>query len=488
MIPAMDIASRDGEERTPLVAFVTLGCAKNEVDTDRMRARLAAARIGLVDEPVGADVVVVNTCSFLAAAVEEGIDTIFEVLGMDGFVERGGKVIVTGCMPARYGDSLADQLSEVAAFVPVSEEERIVRVICETCGCSVPEETYEVREAGADALGADSHRSRPGGAGPTDPDDARLFLRTTDTPSAYVKISDGCDRFCSFCTIPLIRGRYRSRTSGAILHEVEGLVQSGVREVVLIGQDTGVWGHDLPRSPSLASLLTMIAARFPRLWVRVLYLQPEGIDDALLDAMATHPNIAPYLDIPVQHADATILSDMNRTGSAAHFLDLVRHIRERVPGAVIRTTVMAGFPGETDEQFSTLVSFLEDARFDVAGVFAYSQEEGTRAGDRSDQVPVEDREERAQMLRDVADSIGFSCTARHVGEEADVLIEGFDDEVETSFPKPFGRWIGLAPEVDGSVHVTSAIGPDGRPLDVGDLVRVRFVDSYCYDLVGEVLV
>jgi ribosomal protein S12 methylthiotransferase len=486
-ISALDCVPSGNEGYIPTVAFVTLGCAKNEVDSDRMRARLAAAHIGLTDEPATADVVVVNTCSFLTAAVEEGVDTIFEVLGMEGFVERGGKVIVTGCMPARYGGSLAEELSEVAAFVPVSEEERIVRVICDVCGCPLPQDTYEVREVGADALDPGVRRTHLEDSMPIDPDDTHLFLRTTDTPSAYVKISDGCDRFCSFCTIPFIRGRYRSRASDAILHEIAGLVESGVCEVVLIGQDTGIWGHDLQGSPSLSSLLTVIAARFPRLWVRVLYLQPDGIDDDLLDVVASYDNIASYFDIPIQHADATILSDMNRTGSASEFHGLICHIRERVPGAIIRTTLIAGFPGETDEQFSSLVSFLEDARLDVVGVFAYSQEEGTRAGNRTDQVPLDVREERAQALRDIADSIGFSRTALHVGEEADVLIERYDDEDGDTGTEYLGRWMGQAPEVDGLVHIASTIRADGSCLCIGDLVRTRFVDSYCYDLVGEIL-
>jgi ribosomal protein S12 methylthiotransferase len=448
--------------RRSTVAFITLGCAKNEVDSDRMRARLEAAGHTVIDDTSRADVVVVNTCSFLTMATEEGIDTIFDVLSDEGFKSHGGKVVVTGCMPSRYGKDLSDELTEVASFVPVKDEDGIVRVIegLEP-GC---DEKSGLKDAtfGEERLGA---------------------VRTETGPSAYVKISDGCDRWCSFCAIPAIRGPYESRTAEDIAFEVGGLVSSGVREIVLIGQDTGVWGTDLPGKPTLATLLGSLAKRFDRTWFRVLYLQPEGITDELLDTVRSHPNITRYFDIPVQHASARIVRDMNRAGDAKAYLETVGKIRARVPGAALRTTVMAGFPGETDDEFDELVEFLDDARFDYTGVFAYSQEDGTTAGDRDDQVDEDVREDRAERLRDVADRIGFERASSHVGETVDVLVEAYDPDEPGSV---VGRTYFQAPEVDGQVHIADPVRADGTLLAPGDIVTVRITDSYFYDLEGEV--
>lgn len=461
------MASHSTQSQAPCVAFVTLGCAKNEVDTDRMRALVTASGMRVTDSVEEADVAVVNTCSFLVAAVEEGIDTIFDVLASEGFSRHGGKVVVAGCMPSRYGDALAGELSEAAAFLPVEQEGSIAEVIGRLTGF----------EPACDPTASDgSHASH-----------ATAPLRTDSGPSAYVKISDGCDRRCSFCTIPDIRGRYASRPADEVLAEMGELAQRGVREMVLIGQDTGVWGHDLPAGPdgthpTLADLLERAALRFPDIWVRVLYVQPEGITDRLLDVVAKYPNLASYFDIPVQHASARVLHEMNRAGDPESLLAVVRNIRRRVPGAYLRTTVMAGFPGETDEDLDTLVSFLSEARFDYTGVFEYSQEEGTPAGDRTDQVDEETKRERADRLRDVADSTGFSQAARHVGETLDMLVEEHDDD-EGEW---LGRTQGQAPEVDGQVHVPDrALARLAASPAPGDIIKVRITDAYCYELEGE---
>lgn len=431
------------------IAFITLGCAKNEVDSDKMKARLAAAGYAIVEDAARADLTIVNTCSFLASAVEEGIDVIFGVLGGAGEGVEPNKVLVAGCMPSRYGAELEGELSEVAGFLPANEEEHVVEKVRQLLG--------EPQAALAAAA-----------------------TRYAAAPSAYVKISDGCDRFCTYCMIPYIRGRYHSFEAEAIAAEVGELVASGVQEVVLIGQDTGIWGRDLPEPSSTVELLRLLAARFPHTWLRLMYLQPEGITDELLTFMEETPNVCAYLDIPLQHANAEVLRRMNRTGSSASIRALVARIRSVAPSVQVRTTLMAGFPGETPEQFDELLDLVDEVGFDYAGVFAYSQEEGSKAAGFADQVPEELRLERAQRLLDACEAVGFARTKRHVGEVVDCIVEGY--ERTTAGPEALCRWQGQAPEVDGQVHVP--MRGEGE-LALGEHVRVRIVDAFCYELVGE---
>jgi ribosomal protein S12 methylthiotransferase len=431
------------------VSFTTLGCPKNEADSDHMKALVRDAGYLIVDSPDEADVAVVNTCAFLTEASEESIDTIFDILMDDAHLDgRPPKVVVTGCLPSRYGKDLEDEMGEVCAFLSCADESSIVDVISRL----------------SDSLPKACSTSK-------DP------VRCDHGPSAYVKISDGCDRYCSFCTIPFIRGRYASRPASEIVAEIGILVGSGVREVVLVGQDTGIWGHDLPGAPVLTDLLEQLASSYPDTWFRVLYIQPEGITDRLLELMATTDNLCPYLDIPLQHVSSRILSEMNRSGSAGEFSQLVARIRERVPDVRLRTTFICGFPGETQEDFEELCDFVREAGFDYAGVFPYSQEEGTVAGDRADQVDPDERIDRANELRRICDQTGFAKTARHVGEEAWVLFEGH--EHTDSGQEAVGRTMGQAPEIDGGVHVPDA------DLTPGTIARVRLVDSFCYEYEGE---
>lgn len=414
-----------------------------------MKALVRAAGYPLVDSPDEADVAVVNTCAFLTEASEESIDTIFEILTGDSRPTGSPlRLVVTGCLPSRYGRDLEEELHEASAFLPCDDEKSIVDVISRLSG-SLPE--------------ADTSEMGP--------------ARCDRGPSAYVKISDGCDRFCSFCTIPFIRGRYASRPASEIIAETGVLVASGVREVVLVGQDTGIWGHDLPDAPVLTDLLGQLVSTYPDTWFRMLYIQPEGITDRLLELMAHTDNLCPYLDIPLQHVSGRILSEMNRSGSAEEFSRLVTHIRERVPDVRLRTTFICGFPGETQEDFEELCDFVQEAGFDYAGVFPYSQEEGTVAGARIDQVDPHERIERANELRRICDQVGFARTAQHVGEETWVLFEGHE-RTDRGY-EAIGRTMGQAPEIDGGVHV-----PDIEATP-GTISRVRLVDSFCYEYEGE---
>lgn len=438
------------EKAAPKVAFVTLGCAKNEVDTDRMRAHIEHTNFELVDETSEADVVIVNTCSFLTVATEEGIQTTLEILEEKNSLNRDVSVILAGCIPSRYKKGELDEaLPEVKAFVPTDEEDQIVSYLEKVTGFSAHEKSASV-------------------------------LRTVEAPFAYVKISDGCDRYCTFCAIPYIRGRYASRKPNEILAEVDALLEGGVKEIVLIGQDTGVWGHDLADKPGLSWLLERVAERVRPYdgWVRVLYLQPEGLSDELLRVINETPEILPYFDIPIQHCDGEILKSMARAGNVEEHRAMIRRLREKVPDIILRTTVIAGFPGETDEQADTLADFLEEAEFDYCGVFMYSQEEGTRAGKMANQVDEDVKLERAQRIQDIADSIGFARTAAHIGEVCEVLVDSYEMQEDGTY-EPCGRAWFQAPDTDGTVHLP------GVECALGDRIKVRFTDSFCYELIGE---
>ena len=450
--PGMGEGSKTGA--APRVAFVTLGCAKNEVDTDKMRTRLAVAGYELVDDVAAADLAVVNTCSFLASATSESIDEIFAVLAAQAGAAGAGKVLVAGCMPARYGEDLARELTEVAGFLAADEEDRIVEAVEQLVGPALE--------------GTAAARRAPAG------------WRSREQAFAYVKVSDGCDRFCSYCMIPHIRGRYRSFALDDILAEVAGLVDAGVVEIVFIGQDTGIWGSDFTRPDTLAHLLSEAAARFPNTWFRVMYTQPEGIDDALLALMRDVDNVCPYLDIPLQHCVPEVLEAMNREGSAERYLALTAHVRDVVPGAGLRTTFMAGFPGETDGQAEALVDFADTAAFDFGGVFPYSREEGSAAAELDGQIDDDEKLERAQRLLDAVEHAGWRRAEGRVGTVCEVLVEGYEDTgagLEALCRAQF-----QAPEVDGQVHVPVS---SADALPVGSFTRVRIVDSFCHELVGE---
>ena len=313
--------------------YITLGCAKNEVDTDRMRSLLNGAGYEEVFEAADADAVIINTCSFLASATSESIETTLALAEDVADGVRDTRIVMCGCVPSRYGDELPEELPEVAAFVRTDEEDGIVAVMDEVLG-----------------IERDSLPFIP------------TVKRTVESAVAYVKISDGCDRFCSFCAIPYIRGRYNSRTAESILAEVRDLVAGGVREIVLIGQDTGIWGSDFTGEvegpANLAQLMVAVAeaVRPHHVWVRVLYLQPEGMTDELIAAIRDTPEILPYIDIPVQHCNARILKAMHRSGSTEELSKLFATLRSQIPGMVIRTTSLVGFPGETDEEAEEMLA------------------------------------------------------------------------------------------------------------------------------------
>ena len=299
-----------------------------------------------------------------------------------------------------------------------------------------------------------------------------IFASGSRPVSAYVKISDGCDRFCSYCTIPYIRGRYHSFPLDAIRDDVSARVASGIREIVLIAQDTGRWGQDFEEPSTLARLIDTLSDEFPDTWFRVMYIQPEGVTDELLDVVAAHANVCSYFDIPLQHVQPHLLKAMRRGGSREEYTQLMSHVRDKVPGVVLRTTLIAGFPGETDEDFEELCDFVEEGLFDYVGVFAYSREEGTRAFSLPDQIDEDEKADRAQRLRDIADGVCTALVAARCGRTFDVLVEGEEEDGQL-----FGRAMCQAPEVDGVTYLE-----EGRP---GDIVSVRIADTLLYEMEAE---
>lgn len=438
------------------VLYVTLGCAKNEVDTDRMRSLLSAAGYGEATDAQSADVVIINTCSFLASATSESIETTLQLAEEVSDGIRNAPIVMCGCVPSRYGSDLPNELPEVAAFVRTDEEDGIVAVVDEVTGT--------VR-SGTAMLPS--------------------IKRTVEGTVAYLKISDGCDRFCSFCAIPYIRGRYHSRSAASILEEAKSLVAGGVRELVLIGQDTGIWGEDFDQTfegpHTLAELLIELAeaVRPEPVWIRVLYLQPEGMTDELIATIRDTPEVLPYIDIPVQHCCERVLSAMNRSGSEEELEALFARLRREIPDMVIRTTYLTAFPGETEDEVDAMLDFMDRVGFDYTSVFPYSPEEGTRACEMPDQIDETTKVERTQRAIDLAESLGFAATASHVGETSLVIVDGVEEGEDG--PELIGHAWFQAPDCDGAVHL------DITDATVGDVLNVRFVDSFCYELVGEVV-
>lgn len=426
----------------PAVHLVTLGCAKNEVDTQAMARDLRACGLRIAESIDGSDLVIVNTCSFIRAATEESIEAVLDALDHPLGERASRPVVVCGCMPARYGDELTDAIPEATRFVPCSKEDDIAKIACELLGW--------------DEASASFHEDAP------------------SMPIAHLKISDGCDRWCSFCTIPQIRGRYHSFPHADILDEARALAENGTKEIVLIGQDTGIWGCDLPDGHDLSWLIRSLAEALPDVRFRLMYTEPEGVTDDLLSAIEEMPNICRYLDMPLQHVSPSILSDMRRAHSADGIEAKVEKIRTRVPGITLRTTLMCGFPGETEDDFEELVSFVRSGLFDYVGVFAYSQEEGTRAAELPDQVPEDIKELRARELRDEADSVSAATMAEREGCMTSVVIEGAEEDGQL-----YGRAECQAIDADGVTYVDRG--------EIGEVVDVMIDDVLLYDMEGTVL-
>jgi ribosomal protein S12 methylthiotransferase len=436
------------------IHFVSLGCAKNRVDSEVMLGVSEEAGLALVDDPAAADVIVVNTCGFIGPAKEESIDTVLE---MARHKEGGAcqRLVVAGCLSQRYADDLATELPEVDHFLGSSDMLALRRVLDGT-----GERLLVGNPADWIVGAADPRRLSKG------------------RHSAYVKIAEGCNRRCSFCAIPAIRGKQRSRPVGDVLREVERLAAEGVVEVNLVSQDTIAYGRDLAERPSLAHLVARVADVPGLRWVRLHYLYPESLTAELVELLAHHPRVLPYVDMPLQHASDAMLRRMRRGHGGARIHRVVDTVRERVPNAVFRTTFIVGHPGETAADFEELLALVRRARFDHVGVFAYSHEEGTHAGAMTDLVPERTGRARQGKLMAAQRPISRARLRALVGAELEVLVEGVSDESELLLE---GRWWGQAPEVDGKVHLANGIAYPG------EIRRALVTQAADYDLVADLL-
>lgn len=437
------------------VAVVSLGCAKNLVDSEVMQGILYSENFSVVEDPAQAEVIVVNTCGFIAAAKEESVNTILELAQY----KENGKcrvLIAAGCLVQKYRDELTAELPELDAVVGTGEFNKIGEVV---------------------RLALAGERIQRVGSPDFIYDDSAPRIRMTPGYSAYVKVAEGCDNCCSYCVIPQMRGSFRSRKMESIVAEVESLAASGVKEIMLIAQDTTRYGQDIYGTYKLPELIRRIAPIEGVEWIRLLYCYPTHFTQELIDTMASEPKVCKYLDLPLQHADNRILLEMNRRGNVAEVEDLIARLRKAMPEIALRTTFIVGFPGETEEQFQNLLDFVTRVRFDRVGVFTYSQEEGTPAGERLDQIAPEIKEERMDRLMSQQSTISAELGAKWRGKNVQVLIEGETGDSERPF---VGRTERDAPEIDGQVYVA------GKGLRAGDLVNVFITDNDTYDLIGDV--
>jgi ribosomal protein S12 methylthiotransferase len=435
------------------VHLTTLGCPKNQVDSELMLGMLGEAGFPLAERAEDAECVIVNTCAFIDRAREESVNTILEAaqLKKDG---RCRALIVTGCLTQRYGLEIMKEMPEIDGIMGTSNLPRIVDLVRQAAG------RHDWATAAPPGYLYDATTPR---------------LLTGRLPYAYVKIAEGCDMGCTFCAIPQFRGKHRSRALRDIVKEVDGLAARGVQEAILVSQDTLAYGKDLAGNGDIADLLTALGEDTRMPWIRPMYLHPAHVNDRLVERWA-RARVVPYLDLPVQHGDDVILRAMRRAVTARRMKDVVTGFRAAIPGLTVRTTVLVGFPGETEAAFANLLDFVEDVAFDRLGVFTYSPEEGTPSPAYPDQVPTEVATERAAAVQEVQDRIAWEGQAKLVGTVQDVLVDGPSEDPAFAFE---GRTAGQAPEIDGVVYLRQ------RDLTPGRFARIRISEVQGYELVGE---
>ena len=445
------------------VSIISLGCARNLVDTEVMAGLLQQDHYEMVSEPAEADIVLINTCSFIDAAKEEAVDTILETarLKEEGRLQT---LVVAGCLPQRYSEELTRELPEVDLFIGTGEVPRIVEILREHRGnrqkrlyIGVPRYLY---------------------------DHGTPRLRTTPSHSAFLKVSEGCDHKCAFCIIPELRGPHRSRPIDSIVKEAAILAETGVKEINLIAQDLTAYGRERRDGATLYGLLKEMAPISGIQWIRLLYAYPNFLDEPLLRLIRENEKICKYVDIPFQHVSGRILRRMRRGKSGSAVWEAVSKLRRTIPEITLRTSLIVGFPGETEEEFRQLLDFVEEARFDRLGVFKYSVEEGTAAALMGDQIPEEEKESRWQEVMELQAEISRSKNESLIGAIQRVMIDAYDPESK----RFIGRTQAHAPEVDGVVYIekgrTNGVRAEMRP---GDMVDVRINQALDYDLIGAIL-
>ncbi|MBV9343054.1 MAG: 30S ribosomal protein S12 methylthiotransferase RimO [Acidobacteria bacterium] len=472
---------------SPKVGFLSLGCPKNLVDSEVMMGMLQAAGAELVPDPLQADVIVVNTCSFIESAQRESVNAIVDMARLKS---AGKKLIVAGCLVERFRDHIRKHIPEVDAVVGTGELERVVELSGVTSQPVNPSPFHILSsrpESGARVLKGRYSRESWDGAAISDLPNYLYDERTprvlaTPAYTAYIKIAEGCDHPCSFCIIPQLRGKFRSRRFDSVVAEAERLVASGVREITLIGQDTTCYGEDFGLKDGLALLIEKLAAIEGLCWLRFLYAYPNKISSRLLDTIAEHKNICSYVDMPLQHASATTLKRMKRGGSGEIFLRTIEKIRDRIPAVTLRTSFILGFPGETEREFADLCAFVEAAKFDWMGSFAYSNQQGAGAFALPGKLSPAEIERRRRHLMQLQKAVSKRGKKALRGREFEVLVEGPAEESDLLVE---ARSEMQAPEIDGKLYITEV--PDGCELRAGDFYRCKITETYDYDLVGRIV-
>jgi ribosomal protein S12 methylthiotransferase len=493
-LPAGKIGQR------PRIGFVSLGCPKNLVDSEVMMGMLDRAGAEITNQPEMADILVVNTCSFIDKAKQESIDTILQ-MAQHKISGSARKLIVAGCLVERYRDEIRKNMPEVDAVVGTGELEAILAAAGLETPAAAPDppQLFSILSSSNTALRPASRpegdlresqgrfaREQWEGAQVKLPqylyDHTTPRLLATRKSSAYIKIAEGCDHPCSFCVIPNLRGKFRSRRFDSVVAEAEQLVAQGVRELTLIGQDTTCYGEDLGMKDGLAQLLDSLA-RIPSLkWLRFLYAYPNKVTGRLLETIARHEVICKYLDMPLQHASGPVLKRMRRGGNADIFLKTIERVRSTVPGVAIRSTFITGFPGETEADFAVLSDFVRAAQLDWLGVFSYSDEEGSGAFGLGDKVPPRTIEARRRSLMRQQQSISRKSRAAQVGRRFDLLVEGASEETPLLWE---GRTEHQAPEIDGKVYIND-FGPFEQ-VNPGQFYQCEITESQDYDLIGRIV-
>ena len=437
------------------IGMVSLGCPKNLVDSEVMLGLIREKQLEITNDPAEADLIIVNTCGFIESAKEESINT---VLQMAEYKQNGSckYLVMTGCLGQRYADELFESMPEVDAIVGTDSFTDIGWVIDQVM-------------AGKRLKHLQKLESKNVAMPPR--------MLTTPGYMAYLKIAEGCDNCCSYCIIPQLRGPYTSRPYDEVLAEAKALAESGIKELIVVAQDTTRYGEDTTGKLLLPQLLRDLNALEGIRWIRVMYLYPNNFTDELIEAFATLDKVCKYIDIPLQHASDRLLDSMNRFDTRAQVEELLEKLRTRIPGITIRTTFIVGFPGETEEDFAELLDFVEKQRFENAGVFQYSQEEGTVAGAMENQIAAEVKENRYHELMALQAGISEEIHQEREDAELEVLVEGFDED-----NLAYGRSTHEAPDIDGTIFIENAEG-----LAVGDMVRVRILQGFTYEMVGEKL-
>ncbi len=435
------------------VGFVSLGCPKNLINTEKMLSKLAENGYEIVAEDIDADVIVINTCAFIESAKQEAIDNILDIAWLkENHTLKG--IVVTGCLPERFRDEVMEQMPEVDCILGTGSYDEI----CEAVEAAYNKRKYKsFKDVNSLPLGGER-------------------VITTPEYFAYLQIAEGCDNCCTYCVIPQIRGRFRSRQLSEIVEEAKQLASMGVKELCLIAQDTTRYGEDIYGTYALDSLITEISAIKGIEWIRLLYCYPDRITDSLIDVIANNKKVVKYIDMPIQHINNDILKAMNRRDTCESITEVIKKLRERIPGVILRTTVIVGFPGETEAQFEQLHKFIKETKFERLGVFTYSREENTPAYDMPDQVSEKVKRKRYEILMKEQRKIHNAFNETFIGKTLKVICEGYD-KVSESY---YGRSYADAPDIDGKIYFSSS-----RLIKDGEMIDVEITEILDYDLIGK---